>query len=227
MSYTCKSLSLVGFSEHGGAAALPMYCRRWQCPDCGKYHKRRLRKRLISGQPNAFVTLTTNPTRYPDPVDAFLNATHAINTLIKVLRRRYPRKRIEYAVVWEETKRGYPHAHILLRAPYIPQKFLSAQWERLSGAKIVDIRVVRNEGEAAAYVAKYLTKDPAVPPGYRRYRLSQGYSAPPPKGTLAANLGISTWLRSAADLPTTLANLAHQDYEMYELMPELYVSKPP
>lgn len=227
MAYSCKSLSLVGFAETGGAAALPLYCRKWQCSDCGQFHKKRLKRRLIAGRPNAFITLTTNPRLFPDPIAAFKNATLAINKLMKVLRRRYPRKRIEYAVIWEETKKGYPHAHLLVRAPYIPQKFLSREWERLSGAKIVDIRVVRTEGEAAAYVAKYLTKDPAVPAGYRRFRLSQQYSAPPPKGQLAANLGIVRWLRSAANLETTLANLEHQQFRMYEYMPELYVSHPP
>lgn len=224
VAYKCKSLSVCGQSETGAWAALPLYCRKWDCPDCGKFQRRRLRRRLIAGTPDTFATLTTNPNLFTTPEAAFKQASLAINRLFKVLRRHYPRRRIEYALVWETTKKGWPHAHILLRAPFIPQAFLSRTWERLSGARIVDIRRLRNEGEAAAYVTKYVTKDPSVPPGYRRYRTSQGFSSPPPKGQLGALLSIDTWLRSSAPLPQLIADFTSRGIAMHEYMPDLYVS---
>jgi len=227
LAYRCKSLSLVGESPTGAIAALPLYCRRWQCPDCGKFQRRRLQRRLLAGDPTTFITLTTNPNLFSTPDDAFKQASLAINRLIKVLRRRYPRKRIEYGLVWEKTKNGWPHAHLLVRAAYIPQKVLSREWERLSGAKVVDIRMVRSKGEAAAYVSKYLAKDPACPEGYRRYRLSQRYSAPPAKGSLADMLSVESWSISRAPLDASILNLNAHGYRMVEYWPELFISSQP
>ena len=222
VAYRCKSLSVLGEADGRPIVALPLYCRKWSCPDCSKHLKRRLKKRLISGQPNAFLTLTTNPAAHEGPRAAFLDATYAVNKLFKILRRRYPRSRLEYALVWEQTKRGYPHAHVLLRAPYIPQAFLSRTWERLSGAKIIDIRMVRTEGEAAAYVSKYLTKDPAVPEGYKRYRTSRRYTQPQEPHQLSALFGVSNWTKSAAPLPSLIAYLKTEGLTFTELWPELY-----
>lgn len=227
MAYRCKSLSLVGYRPDGQVAALPLYCRRWQCPDCGKHQRRKLKKRLVAGQPTTFLTLTTNPNLHPDPEEAFRQASVAINRLMKVLRRRYGATRIQYALVWEQTKRGYPHAHILLRAPYLPQKLVSREWQRLSGANIVDIRRVGSESQAAAYVSKYLAKDPATPYGAKRYRTSRQYSAAAPRGQLAAMLGVSDWLRSAAGLHETLLSLTDRGHNLYEHLPELWASWPP
>lgn len=226
MAYTCKSLSCVGFTASGSLAALPLYCRKWSCETCGKFQRKRLRRRLIAGEPNCFITLTVNPRLHQDKDTAFRAASLAVNRLMKVLRRRYPHKRIEYALIWERTKKGWPHAHLLLRAPWIHQKLLSRQWERLSGAKIVDVRMVRSNGEAVAYVSKYLTKDPAVPTGYRRYRTSRAYSNPEPQGQLSAILGIDGWHLAHAPLPSVIANLEAHGYQLYEWKPELWVSTP-
>lgn len=148
---------------------------------------------------------------------------------MKILRRRYGATRIQYALVWELTKRGYPHAHILLRAPYLPQKLVSREWQRLSGANIVDIRQIRSEGEAAAYVSKYLTKDPATPYGSKRFRTSRAYSVPTPRGQLTASLEITSWLRSHAPVEETLLSLNDRGIDFWEHMPSLWCSwpKPP
>lgn len=99
----------------------------------------------------------------------------AINYLVKRIRRHFPLATFEYFVIWERTAKGWPHAHMLLRAPFIPQRWLSVQWSELTGARIVDIRPVRTPEAVAAYVAKYLTKDPQVPTGMKRYRFSKGF----------------------------------------------------
>lgn len=227
MAYTCKSLSVVGLRADGHMVTMPMYCRRWSCPDCGKHQRRRLKKRLVAGQPTTFLTLTTNPKAHPDPEEAFRQASVAINRLVKVLRRRYGATRIQYALVWEVTKRGYPHAHVLLRAPYLPQKLVSREWQRLSGANIVDIRAVRSQGEAAAYVSKYLTKDPATPYGAKRYRTSRRYSEIAAKGELTTRLEVTEWLRSAATVEVTLLSLTDRGRDFWEHLPELWCSWPP
>lgn len=170
------------------------------------------------------MTLTVRPTDYANPDEAFKAASLAINRLMKILRRRWPRFRIEYGLVWEKTKKGWPHAHVLLRAPFIPQSFLSRTWERLSGAKVVDIRIIRTEGQAAAYVTKYVSKQPAVPPGYRRYRFSFAYAAAPARARLTDLLSVREWTRSAAPLGTLLASLTEHGFRLHEIAPELWTS---
>ena len=206
---------------------MPLYCRKWDCESCGKHHRRRLRRRLLAGEPNSFLTLTVNPALFESSEDAFRQASLAINRLFKVLRRRYPHAGIQYALVWERTKRGWPHAHILLKAPYLPQALLSREWRRLSGASIVDIRQIRTEGEAAAYVTKYLTKDPAVPFGFRRFRFSLAYAPAAARQRLSDLLGINTWTRCAAPVTEALQSLNDHGYDLYEYLPELWVSVPP
>lgn len=170
------------------------------------------------------MTLTVNPAHHSHPDEAFKAASLAINRLVKVIRRHWPNRRLEYGLVWEKTKKGWPHAHLLIRAPWIPQSFLSRTWERLSGAKIVDIRIVRTEGQAAAYVSKYLTKQPAVPPGYRRYRFSFAYAAAPARARLTNLLSIREWTRSPAPLGTLITALAEHGYRLHEIAPELYTT---
>lgn len=92
--------------------------------------------------------------------------------LFKRWKRRFPGAKFEYFLVWERTKRGWPHAHILLVAPSVAKRWLSAQWRELSRCFITDIQRVGSHEHAARYLAKYLAKDPAVPPGFRRWRRS-------------------------------------------------------
>lgn len=65
---------------------------------------------------------------------------------------------IHYLAVFEATKAGEPHLHILARAPYIPQEWLSQQMRQIAGSPIVDIRKVKSNQHAAHYVTKYVGK---------------------------------------------------------------------
>jgi len=225
--YTCRSQSLLGTAENGSLAALPLFCGRWDCPECGEYKRKRLRKRLLDGEPTTLITLTTNPAAHASPLAAFMNATVAINRLFKRLRRRFPTYRIEYALVWEKTKKGWPHAHLLVRAPFIPQPILSRLWAAVSGAFIVDVRKVSSRAHAAAYVTKYLTKSPEVPPGFRRFRTSRLYSAPAPRGVLRDYLSLSGFLRYPHPVSHLLAEFEDYGRSWRTFWPDLYFSGAP
>lgn len=132
-------------------------------------------KRLEPVHVDSLLTLTTNPFRHRDPKQAFFSVSLAVGHLIKRLRRHWPLSAVEYWLVWEVTAKGWPHAHVLLRAPYIPQAWLSTNWEELTGAPIIDIRAIKGSGPVRSYVLKYLSKEPAVPAGCRRYRSSRRF----------------------------------------------------
>jgi hypothetical protein len=76
--------------------------------------------------------------------------------LVQKYRRKYGE--FEYLAVWELTKQGTPHIHVLQRGGFIPQTTLSEDWSTLTGSFIVDIRAVKSQEEVARYVTKYLTK---------------------------------------------------------------------
>lgn len=78
--------------------------------------------------------------------------------------------------MFEATKKGEPHLHLLLRAPFIPQKWLSEQMNELIEAPIVDIRKVGHARNAGRYVAKYVGKGPKPFAALKRYWTSQGYN---------------------------------------------------
>src|SRR5690606_38272330 len=89
--------------------------------------------------------------------------------------KRYPSRRFEFLAVFERTKAGWPHLHVLARAPWIAQRWLSEQMADLIDAPIVDIRKIQDEGRAAKYVSKYVGKDPHVFAGCKRWWRSHHY----------------------------------------------------
>jgi len=67
-----------------------------------------------------------------------------------------------YIKVPELSKNGKQHLHVLFRGSYIEQAMISAWWQELHQAKIVDIRRVkssRNKKQLASYMAKYMSKE--------------------------------------------------------------------
>lgn len=95
--------------------------------------------------------------------------------LIKRWRRKVEGQPVEYFLVWERTKAGWPHAHILLSAPKVSKHWLSHTWRELTGSYIIDLQPVSSFQRAAGYLTKYLAKDPQVPPGQRKWRRSAGF----------------------------------------------------
>lgn len=90
--------------------------------------------------------------------------------------RRDPKLRnFEYLAICEKTKAGEPHLHILFRSGFIPQKLISDWMNELEEAPIVDIRKIRNEKAAVAYVSKYIGKAPGQFGTFKRYFSTRGY----------------------------------------------------
>jgi len=138
------------------------------------------------GQPTTFITLTVNPRHGQDRVERARELSNAWKIVVKRARRKFTKAPLEYLAVFEETKKGEPHLHILCRAPFIPQRWLSAAMDELIHAPVVDIRKVHGTREAARYVAKYVGKGPKAFAELKRYWQSKGYNLNPdaikPKG---------------------------------------------
>lgn len=150
-------------------------CGRWVCPACSPYRRRKLQVELVDGDPTKFITLGWNASRPESPERARQIMGEQWKLLAARIRRRWPAAKFEYGTVVERFKSGYPHFHILARAPYIPQSWLSQQWDDLVAAPVVDIRAINDQYALAKYLTKYLTKSPERIGTGKRYWFSQGY----------------------------------------------------
>lgn len=128
------------------------------------------------GNPSTFITLTVNPIRGESAAERAAELVDAMRTMFKRARRKFTKQKLEYLAVFEETKKGEPHLHILARAPFIPQAWLSEQMAELIQAPIVDIRRVNSARGAAQYVAKYVAKGPKSFGSLKRYWSTPGYA---------------------------------------------------
>jgi hypothetical protein len=115
-----------------------------------------LAARTRDAKPNRMITLTVDSKLWPDPRSAFDGTRRHIPTLFNALRKRFGK--IEYLRVTELTAAGWPHYHFLVRSGYLPQPVIKAEWQRLTGAVIVDIRPVDARWSAYTYLLKYLCK---------------------------------------------------------------------
>lgn len=150
-------------------------CKCWSCESCQPINAWNVIKAACRGLPSTFMTLTCNPALYATPDQAARSMMQGLRALRKALAREKGIPRLPMIAVFEKTKAGWPHLHILCRAPWIDQEWLSTTWQRLTGAKIVDIRSVDDPGRAAHYVAKYISKALVAFHGTKRWWRSHDY----------------------------------------------------
>ena len=117
---------------------------------------RRCYHRVISGIERGgtlrFLTLTSSKDS-PD------TCQRSFRALYMRLKRRGLMK--GYIKVPELSKNGKQHLHVLFRGSYVDQKLLSAWWQELHHAKIVDIRRVWSNADKrklASDMASYMAK---------------------------------------------------------------------
>lgn len=135
-------------------AILP--CKQWSCPYCSRRKIAQLSAKTRDAKPNRLLTLTIDPKLHADPRAAFDATRTKVPELIRLLRKRFGE--VEYLRVTELTRRGFPHYHLLLRSAFLPHAVVKAEWHRLTGALVVDLRQVKESFAAYTYLLKYLSK---------------------------------------------------------------------
>lgn len=170
----CRSRTLVHYDDNR-AVAVTLRCRSWGCELCGPERARQLVAEAMAGCPDRFVTLTIKSTIGASPADRARMLARAWRVTLARWRRRHPGQRHEYLAVFEATLRGEPHLHILVRGPYIAQRWLSAQMAELIKSPVVDIRRVVSGRGVASYVAKYIGKAPHRFGSCKRYWRTAGW----------------------------------------------------
>lgn len=173
----CGSTTLVK-RELTRTAIQPLRCRSWRCPDCAPARKEALVQKCLNGQPTTFLTLTVNPKHGAGPMDRARQLKWAFTNLRRRIEATYGHKKLPFIAVFEKTDAGEPHLHIMCRWPFISQWWISKQMKGMIDAPIVDIRLIRDPGRVAAYVSKYVAKDPEKFVGCKRYWCSQDFDLP-------------------------------------------------
>jgi hypothetical protein len=170
----CGASSVVKDSDPEGVA-IGLACKTWDCDVCGPRRRQRLVDEGIAGNPTRFITLTSKPGIHQTPDLAARALVDAWARMYRAARRRWCPGGVEFLAVFEKTKQGWPHLHILVRSAFIPQWWLSQELEKHTGAKIVDIQLIRHVKKIANYVSKYVAKDPVKFKGCKRYWRSMKY----------------------------------------------------
>lgn len=170
----CAEWSLV---KHEGTkrTITPLYCNAWSCEVCQPRRRARLYRQAADGLPDTFITLTSNPVMGDSPAERAQALAEAWRVVVRRAKAEYHYPTIPYLCVFEATKSGEPHLHILLRCKWIDQRWLSDQMKLLTNAPIVDVRRITSQRQAAAYVAKYVGKDPHHFDGTKRYWCTRDY----------------------------------------------------
>jgi hypothetical protein len=159
--------------------AHPLYCRSWQCDVCQPRRCKQLVKDGLAGAPTTFITLTAAASPDKTPDEQAQQLVKAWREVVRRAKRLYGYKEIPYLAVFEATKQGRPHLHILCRVKWIGQDWLSRQMGQIMASPIVDIRRIRSRRGAALYVSKYVGKDPHRFQGVKRYWCTQGWRVTP------------------------------------------------
>ncbi|GAI69972.1 unnamed protein product [marine sediment metagenome] len=131
-------------------------CRSWDCEKCGPRKRAALIARIAAGKPERELTLTCPVGKFLTPRLAALAMKAAFAELMRHIRRVWGP--CEYILVWEFTKKGVPHCHVVLRGGYVAQKWISRLWNALGIGPIVYINSVKGSKLHAAHVCKYLAK---------------------------------------------------------------------
>jgi hypothetical protein len=168
----CSSVTIL--QQHPpGVKVTSLPCKCWGCAPCAEVNKAKLKRRAYAGFPTKFLTATVNPAIGINPDHRAGLLRDAWQKVVRQIKQKYKGQEVEYLVVFEKTKKGEPHIHVLLRSQYIPQPWLKMRFEQEIQAHQVNIKEVKNKKAVASYVAKYMAKDPEKFPGCKRFWTSK------------------------------------------------------
>ncbi len=164
----CSEFALVKYSEPT-RLVIPLKCRCWTCDDCRPARKARLEAEARAGAPTLFITLTSRRREGWCPDRAARLLVTAWRTVRAEYLKKHGKDSLHFLAVFEAYDSGWPHLHIVARGGWLDQRWLSKRMGALIGAPIVDVRRVKSPGQIAAYVSKYIGKNPHRFKGVKRY----------------------------------------------------------
>lgn len=173
MSYCDINTILAKYEP--GIKCNPVACKRWTCPECSPKRRARLYFQALKGNPDTFITLTSNPAVGTGPNHRARLLKEAWTRTHRKAKKLHDNQSLPFIAIFEKTKSGEPHLHILSRCNWIDQAWLSQEMKAQIDAPVVDIRRINSRKKAAGYVSKYIAKDPEKFEGTKRYWSTHSY----------------------------------------------------
>jgi len=173
----CAEWALVKI-QFRTATVIPLKCKCWTCDECRAGRTKRLVEEAKTGLPTIFITLTSKKRASLTASQAAVLLAHAWRQVRKEYIREHGKGSLAFFAVFEQTKRGWPHLHIVARCKYLDQKWLSRRMRALHDSPVVDVRKIHGLRKVAAYVSKYIGKNPHRFEGVKRYWRSLDYLLP-------------------------------------------------
>jgi len=174
----CAEWALVKI-QFRTATVIPLLCKCWTCDECRPGRTKRLVEEAKRGAPTLFITLTSKRRGSLTPSQAAQRTVVAFRQVREEFIREHGKGSFPFLAVFEATKKGWPHLHIVARCKWLDQRWLSARMAALDASPVVDVRRVHEKSKIAAYVSKYIGKNPHRFEGVKRYWRSLDYLLPP------------------------------------------------
>ncbi len=214
----CGSGSVIGYSKESQlAVVIPCTCKSWWCAKCKTPKALRLIERICSGDPERMITLTSNPNACKSPSDALDIMKSGCKLLFRKLRATFGA--FEYVLIWELSKRGWPHIHMAMRGSYVSHHWLKYWWKAFTGAPIVHIQKINNEKHASRYMAKYFLKDQGpvlrLLNHRRLYTVSRRWALRAPKSPAIWKASDFTWFRVPENQPAVFADMVAHHHQQF------------
>lgn len=197
--------------------AASLKCMRWGCEDCQPRRKRRLVALAAGGQPNMMLTITTRSVEGGDAIAEAKRQSIALAELKRRIIRQFKVETIQWLVVREMHKSGWPHMHVLCRLRYIPQRWLSMQWLSITKSSRVFVQRLKSAKHAAYYVSKYIGKAPAQFGTAKRYWKTTRYDLRPKRDHNAKLDYDETWAVTEEKLTWWQARMEEKGFVTYEI----------
>lgn len=160
-----------------GGIAIERKCKRWMCELCEPCRRASVIRQILNGNPNRMLTLTHRHPPGASPEWVARQMAAAFPKFMKLCRKKCRGRELAYFAVFEAHVLGYPHLHVALRSPFLPQRWLKRVWYRLTRSYIVDIRAIGSVNRTAGYMSKYLGKDLHKFGTLKRYWQSANYQS--------------------------------------------------
>jgi len=173
----CSEWSLVKRADPE-TTILPLRCKCWSCELCCPIRKAKLEHEALAGQPNLFITLTSRRKRSGDAGRAAQDLVRAWRNFRIQFIKKNGKGSLPFLAVFEETKKGWPHLHIVARARWVDQRYLSRRMKKLINSPVVHVKRITDQKRIVHYIAKYLKKNPHKFKGVKRYWRSLSYFKP-------------------------------------------------
>ncbi len=222
----CGETTIVKRHE-GSLTAVSLRCRAWTCELCAEGRKKQLMAEGCGGKPNTFLTLTSRRVQGASAQQAAKALSRAWRLLRLRIMRRYDLKALPFLCVFEQTKTGWPHLHIMARMQFVPVHWISEVMDELTDSPIVYIKRIDDLGRMVAYVTKYCSKDCHKFGTCKRYWQSRDFDvriADPEKAKPAPGAG---WEREDCNLVQWCTRWRAFGYSVQMLNGWRAVARPP